>query len=247
MSLALAAPTMILGAVQSGIALKKMNDLSKQGVPKIVDASVMNPILENKSMLSQRAKFGMSPEEYSSARQNMASAGATSFRQASALGGGGGAIGRMMAYNQIRGAMDLASVDAQIKDRVQAQLGGVNSQISGLRQTQNTADYNLYQQKMQALGGALSSGLGNITGSLNQLATLQAMKDIYGTKNTGIQTPVTVDPVVQATQTSSFIPGTNVPKVIPAPNLTTPASSFLDPRYQFGGAPPLVRLPSISR
>lgn len=197
-------------------------------------------------MLSQRAKFGMSPEEYSSARQNMASAGATSFRQASALGGGGGAIGRMMAYNQIRGAMDLASVDAQIKDRVQAQLGGVNSQISGLRQTQNTADYNLYQQKMQALGGALSSGLGNITGSLNQLATLQAMKDIYGTKNTGIQTPVTVDPIVRNNLTvGNPLPYQPLPfgqmdamSVLPDNPVSLPSNTN---RYGWGMTPPNFR------
>lgn len=217
MSLALAAPTMALGAIQSGIALKKMNDLSKQGIPKIVDAGVMNPIMENKSMFTQRAKFGMSPEERAIVEQNIDSTNATSLRAATALGDGGGAIGRMLAYNKLRGVLDLASVDAQLKSKAEAQLAGVNNQISGLRQTQNTTDFNVYQQKLQALGGALGSGLGNITGSLNQLATLQAMRDIYGTKNTGTQ----IEPTQNVPASVPNVPNApaTIAPMVPSPSL----------------------------
>jgi hypothetical protein len=172
--------TAALGAVQSVVALKGLNDLSKQGTPKIVDGSVMDPILENKNYQSQRAKFGMNAEERNSVNQSLDSAGATGFRQASAYGNTGGAIGRLMSYNKMKGIIDLAGKDAQLKDVMMGQVAQTNRQISGLEQTQNQADFNVYQQKIQAMGRALSSGLTNVGSSLNNMASIQTMKDIYG-------------------------------------------------------------------
>jgi hypothetical protein len=172
--------TAALGAVQSAVALKGLSDLTKQGAPKIIDGNVMNPILENKNYQSQRAKFGMNAEERNSVNQSLDSAGATSFRQASAFGNGGGAIGRLMSYNKMKGIVDLAGKDAQLKDMMMGQVAQTNRQISGLNQTQNQSDFNVYQQKIQAMGQALSSGLTNVGSSLNNMSSIQAMKDIYG-------------------------------------------------------------------
>lgn len=178
--------TAALGAIQSVVALKGLHDLSKQGTPKIVDASVMDPILENKNYQSQRAKFGMNAEERNSVNQSLDSAGATGFRQASAYGNTGGAIGRLMSYNKMKGIIDLAGKDAQLKDVMMGQVAQTNRQISGLEQTQNQTDFNVYQQKIQAMGRALSSGLTNIGSVANNMASIQSMKDIYGINNTPI-------------------------------------------------------------
>lgn len=190
------AGTAALGAVQSVVALKGLHDLSKQGVPKIVDGSVMDPILENKNYQSQRAKFGMNAEERNSVNQSLDSAGATGFRQASAYGNTGGAIGRLMSYNKMKGIIDLAGKDAQLKDVMMGQVAQTNRQISGLEQTQNQTDFNVYQQKIQAMGRALSSGLTNIGSSLNNMASIQTMKDIYGIGSKGKTPDISVDPTL---------------------------------------------------
>lgn len=232
--------TLALGAVQSAVALKGLHDLSKQGVPKIIDDKVMNPILENKNYYSQRAKFGMSAEQRNSTEQSMNSAGATAFRAAAPMGSS--AIGRLMTYNKMRGIVDLAGTDAQLRDQMMGKVAQTNAQISGLNQTQNTADFNLYQQKMQAMGRALSSGLTNIGSGFNSMATIQMMKDIYG-QNGGVENKVQVDPIVRNNLSSgNSIPYTPLPfgqmdgmSVLPDNPITLPSNTN---RYGWGMTPP---------
>jgi hypothetical protein len=130
----------------------------------------------------------------------MNSAGATAFRTAAPMGSS--AIGRLMTYNKMRGIVDLAGTDAQLRDQMMGKVAQTNAQISGLNQTQNQADFNLYQQKMQAMGRALSSGLTNIGSGFNQMATIQMMKDIYGKKP---------QPTIDPTQNQSIFNSPNSP------------------------------------
>jgi hypothetical protein len=150
-------PQLALGAIETGVALSKLNQLNKQPLPKYD----MSPTQANVSMYKQRLAQGLPSAEIAAMQQAQASQNAGGYRQATELSGGqlSNAIGRIGQLQNINLATRMGQMQAQERRANQSALAASQGALQGQMNMQTQYDMQRRSQQEQALGGALRSGL----------------------------------------------------------------------------------------
>jgi hypothetical protein len=150
-------PQLALGAIETGVALSKLNQLNKQSLPKYD----MSPTQANVSMYKQRLAQGLPSAEIAAMQQAQASQNAGGYRQATELSGGqlSNAIGRIGQLQNINLATRMGQMQAQERRANQSALAGAQGALQGQMNMQTQYDMQRRSQQEQALGGALRAGL----------------------------------------------------------------------------------------
>jgi len=150
-------PQLALGAIETGVALSKLNQLNKQPLPKYD----LSPTQANVSMYKQRLAQGLPSAEIAAMQQAQASQNAGGYRQATELSGGqlSNAIGRIGQLQNINLATRMGQMQAQERRANQSALAGAQGALQGQMNMQTQYDMQRRSQQEQALGGALRSGL----------------------------------------------------------------------------------------
>lgn len=151
------APEFALGALETGVALSKLNEMKNQPLPKYD----MSPTQANVSMYKQRLAQGLPPAEIAAMEQAQASQNAGGYRQATELSGGqlSSAIGRMGQLQNINLATRMGQMQAQERRANQSALAASQGALQGQMNMQTQYDMQRRSQQEQALGGALRAGL----------------------------------------------------------------------------------------
>lgn len=154
------APQAALGAVQAVSALKGLNDLKKQALPKYD----MTEAEKNVSMYQRRFDQGLSPEERAAMGQQFSSATAGFYRAASEQSKGSlsNFLGRISALDRIKYATQMGSMMAQEKRAAMGGLAGARNTLMGQQNRQAAYEMQRRDSAERALGGALQSGLYNV-------------------------------------------------------------------------------------
>jgi len=150
-------PELALGAIETGVALTKLNEVGKQELPKYD----MSPTQANVSMYKQRLAQGLPSAEIAAMQQAQASQNAGGYRQATELSGGqlSNAIGRIGQLQNINLATRMGQMQAQERRANQSALAGAQGALQGQMNMQTQYDMQRRSQQEQALGGALRAGL----------------------------------------------------------------------------------------
>lgn len=163
--------SLVLGAVQTGVGLYK---LSQEG-----DAPTAGITPEMKAAYAraeQRAKSGFSPQEKAAYESSLATAGNTAYRRGVDMGGGSMAQALRAGINaqQLGARNQFAATDAQLQRENIRYADSLAQQIQSQKNLQTAQELQQYNQRQQAYGQALQSGLGNIAGSLNATQALNS-------------------------------------------------------------------------
>jgi hypothetical protein len=151
------APEFALGALETGVALSKLNEMKNQPLPKYD----LSPTQANVSMYRQRLAQGLPPAEIAAMEQAQAAQNAGGYRQATELAGGqlGSAIGRIGQLQNINLATRIGQMQGQERRAAQSSLAASQSALQGQMNMQTQYEMQRRAQEEQALGGALRSGL----------------------------------------------------------------------------------------
>ena len=217
------APQAALGAVQAVSALKGLNDLKKQALPKYD----MTEAEKNVSMYQRRFDQGLSPEERAAMGQQFSSATAGFYRAASEQSKGSlsNFLGRISALDRIKYATQMGTMMAQEKRAAMGGLAGARNTLMGQQNRQTTYEMGRRDAAERALGGALQSGLYNVgTGLTYGLASLTpGSTSAAGGQETQAQTfnPVGA-PGSYPFNSMSMRPSVTVPMSYPDPTFSAP-------------------------
>lgn len=165
----LAIGSVLLGGIQTGVALNQLNKLNKEPAPNYS----ISPQLQNSYSRSlTRSGYGFAPEIRTDYFNNMAGRYAQNFRNATQVSGGNQsqAIGRALQSGQLRDFSNFAAQDAQAQERNIRYNDQVGAQLTNQQNLITGQNINYRMQREQAWGGALQSGLNNLAGAANFFA-----------------------------------------------------------------------------
>ena len=158
----LAAGQLVLGAIQTGVALNRLNQLSKQPLAQYSDN--VAPFQQNIQMYENQVRNGLDPNTINLATNTAADQNASTYRRIQDMTGGQGAsaFARIAAMDRVRLANSLAGMSAQERRAAMASLA--QSRV-GYANQMNRDIAARQQQRMaqeQAWGGALKAGTYNL-------------------------------------------------------------------------------------
>lgn len=168
----IAAGTAALGGIQTIAGLIGMSRLNKEKWPEFTQTEELK---KSVSDATQRAKFGYSPEQMTSAKYNINLA--QNLAQQNALNMSGGnlatAISGMRAGSGIRAYNDLAAADASMNLNNIRYRDSVYDKVQSLENMKTQAALQRRMALEQAYGGAIRSGSNNIAGVFNLASALR--------------------------------------------------------------------------
>lgn len=155
-----------LGLLEAGIGLHGLNQLQKQAMPQYLASTQLNAA---HARAQKMAEMGFTPQETAAFHNNLATSNNTAFANATQASGGqlSGAINAGLQSQNIGALNQFAGQDAALKRENMRHADSFASQFQNI-QDENTRT--ALQQRMmreQALGGAVNSGLTNLTGAIN--------------------------------------------------------------------------------
>ena len=132
----------------------------------------LGPIQQNKAMAERQMRQGLAPETRDLYKSQFASDSARTLRAATEMsrGQGSSALSRILAFNNMQGAQNLASMDAQAKERGQMQLMGVNRDIAAVERAQIERKMRQEDMTQQQIAGLSQDAYRNVTGALTGVA-----------------------------------------------------------------------------
>jgi len=164
--MSLAVAQLGLGAIQTGVALYKLRQLSKQRRARFSDN--IAPLQRNVDMWQNRMDSGLPLADYTRAMQTQAQQQAGAYRSiADNTVGMGGYFARVAGLDRVNLASQLANMSQQERMNAMRQLGQ-SRQILVNQMNMDTRDQ--IQQRMmteQALGGALRAGTQNMAQAID--------------------------------------------------------------------------------
>lgn len=189
--LPLAAGSLILGAIQTGVGMYQLNKLNKEPMPNF---GITPEQMQSFSRAQGRTGYGYSPEQRSNYFQQVAGRYAQNYGNAMKLSGGNlsGALNRGLQAGNLRDFSNFAAGDAQQQQaniRIADQRGDI---ISGQRNMITNQNIQNRIRKEQAFGGAMQSGLQNLAGAANFFAMNDGFAQLKGAfgGNKGVSTNV---------------------------------------------------------
>lgn len=156
-----------LGAIQTGVALKNLNNLRKQRMPQFSDN--MGYLDSNAQMWQNRMRGGLDPSTINLFQNQQGMQRASAFRRMQDVSGGqsGSYLGRLAALGNITGGLELAKMSDQARLQAMYQLDAVNRARLAQSNMQVGADRQYRMQQEQAYGRALQSGTKNLATAID--------------------------------------------------------------------------------
>lgn len=214
--------SLVLGAVQTGVGLYK---LSQEG-----DAPTAGITPEMKAAYARandRAKAGFTPQEKAAYNQSLATAGNTAYRRGVDMSGGSlaGALRAGINAQQLGARNQFAATDAQLQRENIRYADSLAQQMQSQKNLQTAQELQQYNQRQQAYGQAMQSGLSNITGSLNATQAL----------NSGANTPQTESlggPYTQVNYSANNNPAAFQNNFVTGTQVDSNWNGVMQPQYQ---------------
>jgi hypothetical protein len=128
----------------------------------------LGPIQQNRALAERQMRQGLAPETRDLYKSQFASDSARSLRAATELSGGqsSSALSRILSFNTMRGAQNLAGMDVQARERGQMQLMGVNRDIASVERAQIQRQMQQEDMTQQQIAGLSQDAFTNVTGAV---------------------------------------------------------------------------------
>lgn len=176
---------LIAGLIQGGLGIyqginsKRLGDRFK-AQEKADFRDSLGPIEENKALAEKQMREGLPFATRELYKTQFASDNLRNLRAAREMSGGrlNSVLGRLFALNQNRAAQNLASMDAQARERAQMQLMGVNRDIAAIERAQIQRQMQQEDMTQQQIAGLSQDAMQNVTGAVKGVAQ-GAMYDQY--------------------------------------------------------------------
>jgi len=155
-----------LGAFQTAMALRNLNQANKQPIPTL---GVSNELQTAYNQAQQNAQSGFSQQEKDAYMNNLAVTQNTAQKNALTQSGGNlaQAINAGLKSQNIDALNNFASQDAALKRQNRQYANSFAGQYQNIANQNNQNAYSLYLEKQRALGGALSQGTQTLANSLD--------------------------------------------------------------------------------
>lgn len=177
--LPLAAGSLILGAIQTGVGMYQLNKLNKEPMPNF---GITPEQMQSFSRAQGRTGYGYSPEQRSNYFQQVAGRYAQNYGNAMKLSGGNlsGALNRGLQAGNLRDFSNFAAGDAQQQQQNIRYADQQGQQITQQRNLITNQNIQNRIRKEQAFGGAMQSGLQNLAGAANFFAMNDGFAQLKG-------------------------------------------------------------------
>lgn len=168
---------LISGVAQAGIGLYQ--GYNSRRLAKKFDAQKkadyrdsLGPIQQNRALAERQMRQGLAPETRDLYKSQFASDSARTMRAATELSGGqsSSALSRILSFNAMKGAQNLAGMDAQARERGQMQLMGVNRDIAAVERAQIERKMRQEDMTQQQIAGLSQDAFKNVTGAFSGVA-----------------------------------------------------------------------------
>ena len=158
--------TLGLGAIQTIVGLRKLNELNKRPVPNY---SIGPELQKAYGMAEQRATQGFMPTEVAQFQQGLARTLEAQRRNAISMGGGGlsQAISGALGGQALKSQNQFAAQDADRRLQNERYLGSMAGQMTNQRNLISGQDISYYKGAQAALGGAIKAGTTNLGSAFN--------------------------------------------------------------------------------